>query len=164
MSEELLSLLEKKEKELQFDDFNSETAINLGFFMIEKAKKERKKITIDISKNGQQLFHYSFDGTSPANDDWIIRKNRVVNKYFMSSRRLKLTLEKLNTTLEELHKVSSFDYPPVGGAFPLIVKKVGIVGTIAVSGLSPTKDHNMVVESIKEFLEIKGNNIEINNK
>lgn len=150
---DLLSLVEKQEQELQFEEFTSEIALKIGLLFVEKTKIEEKKIAIDITKNNHQLFHYSCEGTSPANDDWIIRKNKVVNKYFMSSLRLKLILENLNTTLEELHKVSSLDYPPVGGAFPIKIKNVGIVGTITVSGLSPTKDHNMVVDVIKEFLE-----------
>ena len=33
----------------------------------------------------------------------------------------------------------------------MIVKNVGFVGTVAVSGLTEEEDHNLVVETLKEY-------------
>lgn len=41
-----------------------------------------------------------------------------------------------NKTLEEKYYVSEQEYAAHGGAFPLIIKDVGVVGTITVSGLA----------------------------
>ncbi len=65
--------LENQEKELQFTQFTNETALSIGLFLIDKAKKENKTITIDIMRGNHQIFHYSFDGTSEENDQWVIR-------------------------------------------------------------------------------------------
>lgn len=150
--DELLKTLEKQESELQFSEFTNETALKIGLSLIEKAKKDNKRITIDIARNGHQLFHYSFEGTSPDNDQWVIRKNRVVNRYYKSSYRMGISLLIAGKTLEQMLEVSTLEYAAHGGAFPIIIKNVGVVGTITVSGLTQDEDHNMVVSAIREYL------------
>ncbi len=73
LEKEILEL-EIQEKELQFNSFSNSDALNIGLKLIEKARQEKKCITIDITRSGQQLFHYAFEGTSSDNDQWIIRK------------------------------------------------------------------------------------------
>lgn len=158
--EMLLLNIEKQEKELVFDYFNSSAALNIGLKIIEKAKNLSRPITIDIAKNNQQLFHYSFDGSSPDNDEWIRRKNNVVNRFFRSSFYIGIKLKSINKSMEEKYLISSKEFAAYGGAFPIILKNSGVVGTITVSGLSQEEDHNLVVESIKEYLD----SIKINTK
>lgn len=151
--DKMLIELKKQEEMLQFTEFTSETALQIGMRLIEKAKEENYSITIDITRCGHQLFHYAFEGTSPDNDDWIIRKNRVVNRFHTSSLYVgtKLKLEK--KSIEEKYHISSMDYCPYGGAFPIIIKNVGVVGTISSSGIRQITEHNLIVEVVKEFLE-----------
>ena len=151
--EKMLLELKKQEEILQFTEFTSETALQIGMRLIEKAKEENYSITIDITRSGHQLFHYAFEGTSPDNDAWIIRKNRVVNRFHTSSLYIgtKLKLEK--KSIEEKYHISSMEYCPYGGAFPIIIRNVGVVGTISSSGIRQITEHNLIVEVIKEFLE-----------
>jgi len=149
---ELLKELEKQEHELQFIEFTSVTALDIGMRIIEKAKKYNLTITTDITRNGHQLFHYAFDGTSPDNDQWIIRKNRVVNRFNKSSYHVGIELQESGKTIEESWLLSAFEYAAHGGAFPIIIKNVGVVGTITVSGLAEKDDHALVISVIKEFL------------
>lgn len=151
--EKMLIDLKKQEEMLQFTEFTSETALQIGMRLIEKAKEENYSITIDITRSGHQLFHYAFEGTSPDNDAWIIRKNRVVNRFHASSLYVgtKLKLEK--KSIEEKYHISSMEYCPYGGAFPIIIKNVGVVGTISSSGIRQVTEHNLIVEVLKEFLE-----------
>jgi uncharacterized protein (UPF0303 family) len=153
--QELLRELEVQEKELQFSEFTSKTALKIGMDLVEKGQKGNKVITIDITRNGHQLFHYSFDGTSPDNDQWVIRKNRVVNRFNMSSYHMSIFLQSEGKTLEEKFLLSSQEYARYGGAFPIIIKNVGAVGTITVSGLTQEEDHAMVVGAIGDFLKGK---------
>ncbi len=53
---------------------------------------------------------------------------------------------------EEKYLISSSDYAAHGGAFPLIIRVVGVVGTITVSGLPQQEDHELVVTTLKQFL------------
>lgn len=46
------------------------------------------------------------------------------------------------------------EYAAHGGAFPVIVRAVGVVGTVAVSGLPSADDHALVVEVLSEFLGV----------
>jgi uncharacterized protein (UPF0303 family) len=45
------------------------------------------------------------------------------------------------------------DFAAHGGAFPLIVRGVGVVGTIAVSGLPQLEDHDFVVTQLRRYLQ-----------
>jgi len=50
--------------------------------------------------------------------------------------------------------VSEKPKPPLGGAFPIIVRDVGAVGTVAVSGLPQAENHALVVSVLREFLGV----------
>lgn len=152
-TKDLLELLETEHKTLQFSEFTNETALKIGLSIIERAKKENKAIAIDITRNGHQIFHYAFEGASPDNDQWIIGKSRVVNRFFKSSLYVTTFLESIGKTMEDRYFISSMDYRPRGGSFPIIIKNVGVVGTITVSGLFHMDDHEVVVTAIKEYLK-----------
>lgn len=147
-----LRIIEADERELIFKEFTNETALDIGLKLIEKGRSLDKPITIDISKNCHEIFHYSFDGTSPDNDGWITRKNNIVNRFYKSSLYIGLKLKISNKTLEEKYLLSPNEYAPYGGAFPLTLENVGVIGTITVSGLAQEDDHNLVVDTIREYL------------
>jgi uncharacterized protein (UPF0303 family) len=151
--EKNLQIIDEQERLLQFESFDSETALQIGLSLIKKAKDENQAITIDITKAGHQLFHYAFSGTSPDNDQWVKRKNAVVNRFYRSSLYIGLSLKKENLNFEERYNLSLFDYAPAGGAFPIMIKNVGVVGTITVSGLTQEEDHDVVVWAITEYLK-----------
>lgn len=150
--EKMLKELEMHEELLQFSEFTNETALQIGMKMIEKARKENFSIVIDIIRSGHQLFHYAFEGTSPDNDAWIVRKNRAVNRFHTSSLYLGTKLKLIEKTIEEKYFISSNEYSPHGGAFPIIIKNVGVVGTISSSGIDQITEHNLIVEVLKKFL------------
>jgi len=149
----LLKELEEQERTLQFTKFTNDMALELGLEIIGKAKKEGKAITVDITRNGHQLFHYSCEGTCMDYDQWIIKKNNFVNRCNKSSFHIGTILRQRGTTVEEEYLVSSLDYSPNGGAFPITIKNVGVVGTITISGLPQEQDHQMAVDCIKGYLE-----------
>lgn len=152
--DEQLAELVSEEDELQFRSFTNEIALELGLLLLETAKQDQKRIVIDIERHGQQLFHYAMEGTTPDNDQWIIRKKNVVKRFNKSSFHVGLLLAKSGKTIEERYFVDPFQYAAHGGAFPLIIKEVGTVGTIAVSGLPQEEDHRLVVGVIREYLQL----------
>ena len=144
--------LDRQEAAMQFEAFTAETALEIGLGLIDKAKNEKKKITIDITRHGHQLFHYAFEGTSPDNDQWILGKIRVVNRFGRSSLYIGTLLKSLGKSMEEKYLISSFEYRAHGGSFPIILKGTGMIGTITVSGLAQEEDHAMVVDAIRTYL------------
>ena len=150
--EELLAELDKEHGTLHFTEFTSETALAIGLYLAERAKREKKIITIDIVLHGRQIFHYALDGTTPDNDEWIKRKNRVVNRFCKSSYYIGIILKHKSLTLEERYSIDSSEYSAHGGAFPITIKNVGTVGTITVSGMRQEDDHQWVVDAIKAHL------------
>lgn len=153
--EEYGALLEEllgQERELQFDRFSNEDALRLGMRLVEKAQAQGKSITVDICRNGQQLFHAALPGTSADNDAWIRRKNNVVNRYGHSSLFVGTQFRAKGTTFEQSSRLDPDQYAAHGGAFPVSVREVGVIGTVTVSGLPQAEDHAFVVAVLREFL------------
>ena len=148
----LIPELKQQEELLQFSSFSNADAIAIGLDLYETAKAQNLPITIDIMRNGQQLFHLSMPGTSADNDQWVIRKCRLANRFQASSFRIGTELRAEGLTLEERYELSHYEYAAHGGCFPVIIKDTGMVGTITVSGLAQEDDHALVVEAIRKYL------------
>lgn len=151
--EGLLEELIAEQGRLQFARFDFDDAYAIGLDLIENAREAKRAITIDIAINGQQLFHAALPGTSPDNDQWVVRKNRVVERFFSSSFYIAKLLEAKGKSMEEAFGLPSSDFAPFGGAVPVTVKGAGVIGTITVSGLPDQEDHKMAVDAIRRHLE-----------
>lgn len=152
--DELLASLREEEQHLQFTAFTNETSFELGMRLVDAARRRNLAITIDITRSGQQLFHCAMSGTSQDNDEWIQRKNRVVYRFGHSSYYMGVTYRNQKTTIEEKSLLDPTLYAPHGGAFPVTIRDVGVVGTVTVSGLPQEEDHKLVVSVLKEFLKV----------
>jgi uncharacterized protein (UPF0303 family) len=148
---DLLANLLEEEEQLQFTQFTNEMAFEIGIRIIEKAKSVNKLITVDITRNGHQLFHCALPGMTADNDDWIKRKSRVVNQFEHSSYYMGVLFKSKGRTIQD-YLLDSTKYTAVGGAFAIKIKNVGVVGTIAVSGLPPEEDHELITSVIREFI------------
>ena len=147
-----LKLLEEQEETLQFKEFTNEMALEIGLNILAQVKQENQAVAIDITRSGQQLFHYAMAGTTPDNGQWIMRKMRVVDSFQKNCDDIGTLLKNTGQTLEQKYHVSSAEFASSGGSFPIIIKNVGVVGTITVSGLPNDGDHALVVKVISEFL------------
>jgi uncharacterized protein (UPF0303 family) len=127
-------------------------AFDIGTRIVKKAENEGKAILVDIQKNGQSLFHCAMEGKTLNNAQWVKRKNNVVRQFGHSSYYMANLLKSKKTTMQEWGFLDPNEYAAVGGAFPLIIKEVGIVGTITVSGLPQEEDHRLVTSVLKEFV------------
>ena len=150
--DELLRHLRQQEEDVQFASFSNDTALEVGMALVRAAREKGKAVTVDISRAGQQLFHFAMAGTSIDNGEWVKRKNRVVNRFGHSSYYMGISLKSAGQTIEEKYLLPESEYAPHGGAFPLIIKGVGVVGTVTVSGLPQEEDHELVVSVLKQFL------------
>jgi uncharacterized protein (UPF0303 family) len=147
-----LDQIAAEEEELQLPGFSEDDAWELGCTLVASARAAGAPVAIDVTRNGHQLFHAALPGSSPDNDRWIERKARVVVRFGHSSLYMRLLCEADGTTLEEKFLVDGREYAAHGGAFPVLVRGVGPVGTVVVSGLPQVEDHRMVVTALREHL------------
>jgi uncharacterized protein (UPF0303 family) len=150
--ESSIAAIEAQENELRFPSFSNTEAIALGACLAEKARARGQAVTVDIRRGGQQLFHCALEGTSADNDQWLLRKARVVERFGHSSFLIGLRLKLAGQGIEERYCVSALEFSAHGGAFPVVVEGTGFVGTVAVSGLPQEEDHALVVECIREHI------------
>jgi len=148
-----LDALLAQEQALQFPTFTNDDAWELGTRFVAAARAQALPVTIDIRRGDQQLFHAAMPATSPDNDAWIERKIRVVRRFGRSSFAVGTALRLEGRTIEEAYLLDEAEYAPHGGAFPVRVKGVGVVGTVAVSGLPQEEDHALVVSVLEAFLD-----------
>jgi len=150
--EDLLQELLQEEEDLQFENFNEDTAWQIGQMLVERAVAENLPITVDITRGEQQLFHAARPGASADNDQWVKRKVRLVNRFGHSSYYLGRLLASKGRRIEEEFLLPESEYAPHGGCFPVILKGSGLIGTITVSGLPQEEDHRLVAETIRAHL------------
>ncbi len=120
--------------------------------MVAAAAERGLPVTIDIRRHGQQLFHAALPGTTAENDSWIERKVNVVNRFGAASYLVGRRLAARGVELDHAMGVDPRMFAAHGGAFPVRVSDVGVVGSVTVSGLPQAQDHAFVVELIEAFL------------
>jgi uncharacterized protein (UPF0303 family) len=149
-----LERLIREEQQLQFDRFDHDTVWALGVALVEAAQATGAPLAIEIRRNGHQLFHAALHGTAPDNDAWLARKARVVDRFGHSSLYVGERARQEGATFEEQMRLDRGAYAAHGGAYPVTVRGVGVVGTVAVSGLPQLEDHAFVVRVLSAFLEV----------
>jgi uncharacterized protein (UPF0303 family) len=153
---DLIARIEEQERRLVFAGFDNDDAWRLGNVLVELARARGLAVTIDIRRNGHQLFHAALPGTSADNDEWILRKVRTVDRYGHSSYLLGLRAVAKGTTFEASSRLDADTYAAHGGCFPINVAGTGPVGTVTVSGLPQAEDHELVVAALESYLDKAG--------
>lgn len=146
-----LEICQKQEQELIFSHFNHQDAFVIGNYIAKKSIQKKYPIAVVIEINHQVIFQYLNDGASLNNLEWIHKKRNVVTRFEKSSAYMTYKLEKEDMTFEQKYGDSS-QYAITPGAFPIRVHNVGVIGTIAVSGLSSQDDHGLIIEACEYLL------------
>jgi uncharacterized protein (UPF0303 family) len=149
----LIAHLEEQEQRLVFDRFDNTDALALGALLVDLAASRDLPVAVDIRRGTQQLFHAALPGSTTDNDHWIQRKVRVVERYGASSYLVGRRLAANDRQLDAGMGVDPRDYAAHGGAFPVRIRDVGIVGVVTVSGLPQADDHALVVEAVETHLD-----------
>jgi uncharacterized protein (UPF0303 family) len=153
--QQLIATLEEHERRLTFDRFDHPDAWALGRLLVEMATGRELPVAVDVRRGRQQMFHAALPGSVADNDEWIRRKVRVVERYGASSYLVGRRLAAQGKVLDAGMGVDPARYAAHGGAFPVRVPHVGVVGVVTVSGLPQADDHALVVEAIERFLAIQ---------
>ena len=148
----LLSELLAQEERLQLDRFDHDDAFRLGMKLVERARAAAMPLTIQVTRVHQVLFQAAMPGTVLDNDHWVRRKTATVYRFGHSSFYMGVSCRARGVTLAERYGVDPADYAEHGGAFPVRVRGVGLVGVVAVSGLPQEEDHRLVVETLERLI------------
>lgn len=152
-----LATLARQEEMLQFDSFNNDTALALGMKVIELARAAGKSVAVNVTQDGTMLFYHGMPGTNADNANWIRRKNNLVNRTGHSSFYTHTEVKNSGGDYDALPGLDMRDFAAHGGAFPIVVKGKGRIGTLTVSGLPGEEDHAMAVAALKAYLKIDAN-------
>jgi uncharacterized protein (UPF0303 family) len=144
--------LAAEEQDLRFSSFTNDDAWDLGCALVAAARERGAPVVVDVTRNGHQLFRAALTGSSPDNDSWIARKERVVHRFGHSSLYVRQASIERGTTFEEEFALDPAQYAAHGGAVPVVVRNVGPVGVVAVSGLPQVEDHRVVVAAVRAHL------------
>ena len=144
--------LTAEEEELQFSSFTNDDAWELGTALRELARRQGAPVAIDISRNQHQLFRTALPGATPDNDAWIERKQRVVHRFGHSTLHVRQTFVERGTTFEAASGLDPQRYAAHGGGFPVVVRSVGPIGVLVVSGLPQLEDHRLIVAALRAHL------------
>ena len=150
---DLLQTLAQQEETLQFERFDNDAALAVGLWIVEEVRKRGKAVTVNITRNGQFLFHHAMTGATADQADWIRRKNQTVQRFCHSSYYMGISYKSRGSTFEDVKYLDDIEYAGHGGAFPLLIRGVGLVGTVSVSGLAQADDHALVVAALQAQLE-----------
>ncbi len=140
-----------EERELWFPGFGKDDAWTLGCQMRQAASDRRLPVAIAIRVNGQLLFHAALDGSSADNDAWLRRKAAVAERYAHSSLYVGADFRSDGREFDADSRLPVDEYAAKGGAFPILVRGVGAIGSVTVSGLPDREDHAFVVEQLRAF-------------
>ena len=147
-----LAELAAEEQELQFASFTNDDAWELGSALVATGPAAGAPIAIEISRKQPRLFHVALAGATPDNASWIERKTRVVHRFGHSSLYVGQASRERGSTFEAEFELDPQLYAAHGGAFPVIVRNVGPIGAVVVSGLPQVEDHRMVVAALRQHL------------
>ena len=147
-----LAELAAEEQELQFTSFTNDDAWELGSALVAAARRAGAPVAIEIARNRHRLFSVALTGATPDNASWIERKSRVVHRFGHSSLHVRQASIERGTTFEAEFGLDPQRYAAHGGAFPVLVRDVGPIGVVVVSGLPQLDDHRMVVTALREHL------------
>ncbi len=147
-----LAQLAAEEEELQFARFTNDDAWELGSALVAAARDQRAPVAVEVTRNGHRLFKAALTGATPDNDSWIARKSRVVHRFGHSSLHVGQQFRERGETFEADSGLDPRRYAAHGGAVPVVVRSVGPVGVVVVSGLPQVADHELVVAAIRAHL------------
>ena len=147
-----LADLEREQERLQLTGFDYATAWALGLRMQLEASARSLPVAIEVSHGNTVVFFALLPGATPDNPDWTRRKRAVALRFHRSSLYMRLQCEQHGWNFHDRFRLPDADFAASGGAVPIVVRGVGVVGAAAVSGLPDVEDHALVVSAIESLM------------
>lgn len=146
--DELMKVLDMQEDILQFTHFTNADAWELGTMILMEARRRGAQVGIMIRRsNGEVVFQYCDNGITPHNVELMRRKSNSVLLTERSSLQLYMAATNAPESVKQM-VLDPKEYAMLGGGFPICVEEVGVVATVAVSGMGQVSDHDVIVKKI----------------
>lgn len=142
----------RQETTFQFTVFDEATAFAIGSAIRARGLAENMPIVIEISIWDRLLFYAALPGSSSSNANWVRRKINVVRMFNRSTYGMVLQEQRPDRTFKPGAGLDPKDYVLAGGGFPIMIRGVGAVGVIGVSGLPERQDHGVIVDALCDHL------------
>lgn len=152
--EQQIALCESHHATLRFPAFDYADAWTLGSALYQAALRNDYALAIEIRVNQLCLFSALMPGATAENVDWVRRKRNLVDFLGISSWAAGLMLQSRGTTLSERYGVDARDYAAFGGSYPLYLTSGCLIGTVTVSGAPQRDDHNLVLSTLAQTLNV----------
>lgn len=147
-----LAALEEQHEKLVVERFDRKSAWLLGSYLANRAMDEKHPVVVDIRTASGILFHASLPGATADNSEWAARKAATALRFETATALLEARIEDGGRSMHEPGWLDPVMYALAGGAVPIRVKGVGLVVAVAtMSGLTSAKDHDTVVDAIREL-------------
>lgn len=144
----------EQEQKLVFTRFDEDIAFEIGSTIRELVAEAGLAVAIEIRFFNRPLFFCAMPGTNADNPDWLRRKANAVRRWDRASYHTAMRWKRDNRTVQPDHNVDPTEIAVHGGAFPIRIEGVGVVGSITASGLPSRQDHGFVVAAICKHLDI----------
>ncbi|HZY67200.1 MAG TPA: heme-degrading domain-containing protein [Devosia sp.] len=147
-----LPIIIEQESKLVFDRFDEDTAFTIGSTIRDAGKAAGKGLVAGVFLWDRTLFYGATAGSTSSNRSWAERKVQLVRLMFKSSYRVVVERGDKPRLLEPGWGLEPSQYAIAGGAFPIRVDGVGVIGAVAVSGLPERDDHEYARSAIAQAL------------
>ncbi|GAB7348805.1 hypothetical protein MBLNU459_g7523t1 [Dothideomycetes sp. NU459] len=153
--------IQQIDNSLQFASFTVDVAWSLGCLLRSRLSTFVNPTVINISlANGTLLFHTATKpGITNDNDVWVARKRKTVLRFGTSTWLMhnKLAGDEVAFAAKYGLGPAAGEYAIHGGGWPVRVKGVeGVVAIIVVSGLKQEQDHQIIIQTVRDFLDGSG--------
>lgn len=135
-------------RKLDLNEFSNAMALDMGLKVLALASSRGQHIAVQIDRLNHTVFLHVGDGLTADKHNWLRRKINVAKHFEESSLAVKHDLLNKHMSLDKTFALDKADYLAKGGAIPIVVKQVGMVGVVCVSGLSDEEDHQIIVDAL----------------
>ena len=147
-------IVSEQEKALLFERFSHKDAWELGQFLVKRIYDNNIEMAVSIRKvSGYILFQHGTEDTNLNNQNWMDRKFNTVKMMERSSFGVWAQACMSCQGIEE-HGLSVKEYAFCGGGFPICLKSGEMIGVLIVSNLPHEQDHQFIIDSLQEYLNI----------
>jgi len=150
--EDDLGIIAEQEAALVFSSFDEDTAFAIGNDARTAARGLDRGIAVGVYLWDRTMFFSATAGANDTNRRWVERKVGLVRMMHKSSYRVVLERGDKPRLYEPNWALDPDEYAVAGGAFPISVKGIGMVGAVSVSGLSERLDHELGRQAVSRAL------------